>query len=201
MVGATALLWLGVPSVRAEGFGPYLRVDGGVNIVADNDIHIDGASGTLSLDTGYRADGAVGYEFGRWVALEIEGGYAESSVNKLTRESSVANLQGHSSLTQVPLLFNAVVRYENESDWLPYLGVGAGGVMTTLKISGDDDSQAVFAWQAKAGVIYKIEEEAWLDLGYKLLVTSEADYSLGGGSLNAKEIFNHFFGVSVIWRF
>jgi len=197
---STALMWAGLQSTCAQMFGPYLKVDGGANIVADNDIDIGGTGGTLSLDTGYRVDGAVGYQFGRWVALELEGGYADNAVDKLTMGPMVAKPQD-SRLTQIPVLASLVVRFENQTDWVPYIGAGAGGVMTSLKISGDEDKDAAFAWQGKIGVIYKIEEQAWLDAGYKLLVASEQDFHLGGSSLQTKELFNHFFGISVVWKF
>lgn len=197
---STALLWTGMSLSFAQTYGPYLKVDGGLNIVADDDIQIGDSSGKLSLDLGYRVDGTVGYEFGRWVALEIEGGYAHNTVDKLTLGPLVAHPED-SSLTQIPMLLNVVVRYENETGFVPYIGAGAGGVITTLKISGDKDTDAVFAWQGKAGVIYKIDEQAWLDAGYKLFSTAEENFQLGAVPLKTKEFFNHFFGVSVIWKF
>lgn len=72
---------------------------------------------------------------------------------------------------------------------------------TTLRLWDDDAKDAVFAWQAKAGVMYKIDERAWLDAGYKLFATAEQDYQFAGVKFMTKEVFNHFIGVSVIWKF
>ncbi len=201
-MAAAALFWFsGAGPVQAESFGPYLKVDGGVNLTADTDVTIAGAGGSLSLDAGYRFDAIVGYEFNRWVALELEGGYADNSVDKLTLGPLVNSLSGESSLRQIPLLANVVVRYENQTDFVPYLGAGAGGVFSSLKISDTKDDDTVFAWQGKVGVIYKIDEQAWLDVGYKLLGTEEQSYRLGAVPLKTKQMFNHFFGLSVIWKF
>ncbi len=201
-MAATALIWVtGAVPGRGEAFGPYLKVDGGVNIVGDADVNIAGGGGTMSFDAGYRFDGIVGYEFNRWVAAELEGGYAHNSVDKLTLGPLVNSLSSESSLSQIPLLLNVVLRYENQTDFVPYIGAGAGGVMTSLKVSDEKDDDIVFAWQGKAGVIYKIDEQAWIDAGYKLLGTEEQNYHLGAVPLQNKRMFNHFFGLSVIWKF
>ncbi len=201
LFSAVALCSAGTGELRAEVFGPYLKVDGGINVVTDTDVQALGQNGKLSLDMGYRVDGAVGYEFGRWLALELEGGYSESTVDKFTLGGAHFNLGDHSSLAEIPLLLNLVVRYENPTDFVPYIGAGAGGVLTTLQLSGQKDNDAVFAWQGKVGVIYKIDEQAWLDASYKLLSAQEQEYEIGAVPIKTKEIFNHFFGISVIWKF
>ena len=195
------LLMAGATSTQAQRSGPYLKVDGGVNLMPDNDVRVGPNNGTLSLDAGYRVDAVVGYDVGRWLAFEVEGGYAENSVDKLT--SAGLPLSGHSnsSLRQIPVLANVVVRYENRSDWVPYIGAGAGGIFSSLKISGTSEDDTVFAWQAKAGVIYKIDENAWLDLNYKLLMAGEQAYQFGSEPLKTDQMLNHFFGLSVIWKF
>lgn len=198
---ATLLCLASARSAPAGTFGPYLKVDGGMNMTSDTDLSIAGNSGSLSLDMGYRVDAAVGYEFNRWVALEVEGGYAHNSVDKLTLGPLVNSLSSESSLTQIPLLVNVVLRYENQTDFVPYIGAGAGGVLTSLKISDEKDNDIVFAWQGKAGVIYKIDEQAWIDVSYKLLGTEGQDYRLGTVPLQTKRMYNHFIGLSVIWKF
>ncbi len=199
-LGSLGLIFA-VLGARAQSFGPYLKVDGGVNIVPDTSADIGGTGGKISFDSGYRVDAAIGYEFNRWVALEVGGGYSDNSVSQLTRGSLPARLDGSSSLSEIPLLLDVVVRYENETDFMPYVGAGAGGVLSSLKISGNSDDDAVFAWQAKAGVIYKIDEMAWIDAGYKLLVTDQQEYLIGLMPVKTKEVYNHFFGLSVVWKF
>jgi opacity protein-like surface antigen len=201
LIAAAMLVMLPAPPACAAESGPYLRADGGVNFVTGTHLDIDGFPGTLSLDTGFRVDGAFGYQLNRWLAVEFEGGMAENSVRSISLQNQTASPQGDSSLRQFPLLVNIVARYENATDFVPYLGVGAGGVLSTLRISGNSDNEAVLGLQAKAGIIYKIEEQAWLDIGYKLLGTAEQHYQIGGVHLQTKDLFNHFIGLSVIWNF
>ncbi len=198
--GALLALAQGTPA-QVQNYGLYLRVDGGANFVTGTKVDIGGSPGNLSVDTGYRIDGAFGYEFGRWLAAEFEGGYIDNEVSSIGFQNMTGHPQGDSALTQIPLLVNVVGRYENHTEFEPYIGAGIGAVLSRLNISGEKDSAAVFAWQAKAGVIWRIEHEAWLDIGYKLLMTQKQEYMFGGVPMQTKELFNHFLGVSVTWRF
>jgi len=199
MIGILAVL-TGAGVCRAQTYGPYLKIDGGVNLLGENDLLVGPYNGSLSLDSGYRVDGVLGFEYARWLAVEVEGGFAENSINKFTLEYLYA-YPNDSSLTQIPILANLVLRYENRTDFMPYIGVGIGGVMTTLKLESLEDNDAVFAWQGKAGVIYKIDEHAWINAEYKLLASDEQDYLLGGIPLRTKQMFNHFLGLSLTWKF
>lgn len=200
-LAAAMLTLLPAAPARASEPGPYVRADGGVNFVTGTRLDIDGVQGSFSLDTGFRVDGAFGYQFNRWLAVEFEGGMAENSIRSISLQNETASPRGDSSLRQFPLMVNFVGRYENATDFVPYIGVGAGGVLSTLRISGNSDNEAVIGLQAKAGIIYKIEEQAWLDVGYQLLGTAEQRYQIGGANLRTKDLLNHFIGLSVIWSF
>jgi opacity protein-like surface antigen len=200
LTAAIAVALIPISSVWAQSSGPYLRLDGGVNFIEDTSAQIGGLPGNLSLDAGYRVDAVAGYEFNRWLALEVEGGYFENSISSVSLHNQGANPKD-SSLSGVPLLGNLVLRCENKSDFVPYIGAGAGGVVSFLKISGQKDSDFVFAFQGKIGLIYKIEERAWIDVGYKILVAQEQHFSIGGTSIQTEKTFNHFLGVSVVWKF
>lgn len=188
-------------SGRAADVGPYFRLDGGASFVEGTGLEIDGLPGHLSLDTGFRVDGIFGYRLNRWLGVEFEGGFQDNSVSSLSLEGQTAHPGSDSHLYQIPLLANVVFRYENSTAFIPYVGAGAGGVLSRLKIYGDDDQTAVFALQAKAGLIYKIMEDAWVDVGYKFLGTAEQGYNIGGSNLKTKEVYSHFLGASVVWNF
>ncbi len=199
---ATAVLMLlSLLSAQAADTGPYLKADGGANFVSGTHLDIGGVAGDLSLDTGFRVDGVFGYQFNRWLAVEFEGGYLQNSINSISQNGLTAYPRDNSNLEQIPLLVNVVLRYENSTDFVPYIGGGAGGVFSIMKISGNSDNDAVVALQAKAGLIYKIEQNAWLDIGYKLLGTAEQSYQIEGVTLKTKDMLNHFIGASVIWSF
>ncbi|HEY5910793.1 MAG TPA: porin family protein [Verrucomicrobiae bacterium] len=205
VLAGIGLVFLAEEPASAQNFGPYLKASGGMNLVSDSDLQINAVDGRMSLDTGYRVDGTLGYELNRWLAVEVEGGYTENNLDKVTLGANQLRLHGDSSFSQIPVLANVVLRYENDSAFVPYVGAGAGGVMTKLRIASesadDSDKDTVFAWQGKVGVIYKIDERAWIDAEYKLLSTAAQDYSFGNQKLETKELFNHFIGISVIWKF
>jgi opacity protein-like surface antigen len=180
--------------------GWYAKVDGGANLLAGTGADIGGESGHLAFDSGFRVDAILGYELNHWLAFEVEGGWIENTISSVTLHQQQEHLPD-SSLNEVPLLGNAILRYENDSPFVPYVGIGAGGLMSKLQISGDKDTDIEFAYQAKIGLIYKLEEQAWIDIGYKLLVSVEQKYQLGGAAVRTDEIFNHFIGGSVTWRF
>ncbi len=198
---AAVLMLLSLLSAQAADTGPYLKADGGANFVSGTHLDIGGVAGDLSLDTGFRVDGLFGYQFNRWLAVEFEGGYLQNSINSISQNGLTAYPRDNSNLEQIPLLVNVVLRYENSTDFVPYIGGGAGGVFSIMKISGNSDNDAVVALQAKAGLIYKIEQNAWLDIGYKLLGTAEQSYQIEGVTLKTKDMLNHFIGASVIWSF
>jgi len=206
IIGGSVLTLLTTGPARADELGPYvlgpyLKADGGISFISGPDFTAGGSPGDLSLDTGYRVDGVAGYGLSRWVAVELEGGIIEHSVSSLTLHGLTLHPEGDSSYSEVPFLANAVFRYENESDFVPYVGLGAGGVLSELKFSGDKDKDTVFALQGKVGLIYKLQEQAWLDASYKFLGTAEQSYSIGGTTLKTDQVYSHFFGVSVIWKF
>ena len=200
-LAAPLFLALAAPSASASDFGPYVKADGGANFITGTHLDIDGAPGNLSLDTGFRVDGAFGYQFQPWFAVEFEGGFIQNSVRSITLNNLTGSPQGDSNLQQIPLLANVVFRYQNSTEFVPYLGLGAGGVLSTLKVSGISDNDAVVAFQAKAGIIYKIMEEAWLDVGYRFLGTAAQSYEIGGSHLKTKDVLNQFVGLTIIWSF
>jgi opacity protein-like surface antigen len=200
------LTLLTTTSARADGFdpyklGPYLKADGGISFISGPELTAGPYSGDLSLKSGYRVDGVVGYAVNDWLAAEFEGGMIEHGINSLTMRGQELHPSGDSAFSMVPLLVNVVFRYENESEFVPYLGLGAGGVLSKLNFSGEKDSDTVFAIQAKVGVTYKLTETAWLDANYKFLGTAEQSYTISGMELKTDQVYSHFFGLSVIWKF
>ncbi|MBC8002751.1 MAG: outer membrane beta-barrel protein, partial [Opitutaceae bacterium] len=90
-------------------------------------------------------------------------------------------------LTHVPFIFNVVFRCDRtNSNWLPYIGAGAGCDASIINldhtitpvpgvtVDGTDVSM-VFAWQAFAGVRYRIDPNMSIGAGYKY-------YQAQGGS-------------------
>ena len=177
---------------RAADMGPYVSFDAGVNIVSDRDLK---TGGTAEFDTGYRFSVAGGYRFTRFISAEIETGYLYNDVKDA----------GDTKLGQLPVLLNAVFRYENSSHFVPFVGVGVGGVVSFFTvddiISKDDDSDIVFAWQVQAGVHYRINDHMSAGITYKYLGVDSPEFDIGGGIIRFDVVHNHAFLASFNWSF
>ena len=185
-------LMLAQPAQAADE-GPYISFDVGANLLQDvtQTFPTDGnVSSKRSFDTGLRFDMIGGYNLNSWAALEFETGFLENEM-----EHSSSAWWG-----AVPLLANVVFRYENSTKFVPYIGAGAGGAISMVGDSSGSDSDAVFAYQAKAGVAYKVEENMMVDVGYKFFSTDEQTYNLGM-PFKLSDIYNHFIGASFTWKF
>ena len=185
----------------AADSGLYLKLDGGAAFSPGLNLDINGMPGHLSLDTGYRVDGTVGYWLSPWLAAELEGGFLRNPIETISLENMVGHPEGSSYLRQVPLLFNLVARYENRTAFTPYVGVGAGGVISDFRLSDNGDQETVVALQAKVGLIYKLEPQAWVDFTYQVLGTDNQNYRIAGVDFHTDKVLSHFLGVSVIWNF
>lgn len=201
LFAAALLLTALTHAVGAAESGLYLKLDGGANFIPGTDLEIYGLPGHLSLDPGYRVDGIIGYRLNHWLAAEFEGGFSDNSIDSVSLEGVPGRFNGRSYLRQIPLLVNLVARYDNPTSFTPYIGAGAGGVVSLFELGGTGDEDVVFAAQAKVGLIYKIEEQAWIDISYAFLGTANQNFNLGGAPFRTDRVFSHFFGASITWNF
>lgn len=191
---AGALLWSATQGKAADR-GPYLNLGAGVNII--NDVDEDTGSASAAFDPGFRLSAGGGYHFTPMISAEIESGYLFNEVEDA----------GDTALSQVPFLVNAVFRFENSSSFVPFVGAGVGGVATFLTIddfisgSEDDDSDVVFAWQAQAGVHYRINDNMSAGITYKYLGVDGPEFDIGGGRVGLEVMHNHSFMASFQWSF
>jgi opacity protein-like surface antigen len=183
--GAAAVL-AALP-LQATEKAAYLTLDGGVSLMQD--VKIDSAK--LEMDTGYRIGLAGGYNLNKWAAIELETGF-------IYNEFKDSN--GDAWLGMVPVLANAVFRYENKTKFVPFVGAGAGGAFSILDAPIDSDTDFVFAWQLMAGVDYKIGENMCLGVKYKYFGTGDQSYDFGPG-IKLKDIVTHSVGVAFTWHF
>lgn len=198
----TAMLYASgiVYTVSAGDSGAYLRLDGGFTFADNLSLDVGGTPGTLRLKDGYRADLDLGYDLNRWVAFQIEGGFFHSSAESLVLNNFAAHL-GNTWHEGLPIMGEVIFRWANSTDFTPYVGGGAGGIVSTLSINRDSDSTFVFAYQATAGVIYKLDERAWIDLFYKFLNSDDSDYEIGGIPIKSSRVRQHLIGAGVTWLF
>jgi opacity protein-like surface antigen len=164
--------------------GPYIRADIGPSFFENGRLTRFGGpvSSPVEYDTGLAADLALGWDFSQYVGADFELGYVGARINNVpgffSDDSHIAN---------VPFLANVTLSLPLPNcNVVPYVGVGAGGTdvifdtnefgngATTVFGSEDD---VVFAWQAVAGLRFKLNGNISLGLGYKYFATGKPSFS------------------------
>jgi len=181
--------------------GPYVMIDAGVNMVPDVGVTLRDplitVTGDFEFDPGIRFGVAGGYRFTPYFAAELETGFL---YNELQDNDDV-------TLSHIPFLANAVFRFENSTPLVPFLGVGAGGIASFFDIDNDDfdeeesDSDIVFAWQAFAGLHYRINDNMTAGITYKYLGVDGPEFDIQRTSIEFETIHNHAILASFNWSF
>jgi opacity protein-like surface antigen len=178
------------PALRASAAdsGPYLTLDAGANFMQPVTVQSSGnPSHSTDIDTGWRVGLIGGYNLNSWAAVELETGFSDNNIHNSSAWFGT-----------IPVLGNVVFRYENQSQFVPYIGVGAGGAEALVQGGGSGDkSDFVFAYQAKLGVDYKINENMMIDVGYKFFGTADETF----GDTKVKDVYANFIGLSFTWKF
>lgn len=140
------------------------------------------AGDEMELSAGIQFDMAVGYRIQPWIALEFELGFTANEVE------SVGNWSyPDSALNQLLMMVNVAVEYPRGS-LVPFGGIGAGGVLSSLSFGNDywcywgetDGSGTDFvpAVQAFAGLRYDFNDRCGVGLLYRFLATAEQDWDV-----------------------
>jgi len=165
------------------------------------------ASGNkVKFDPGFRGAIALGKEFSRYVALEVEGGFHYNSIRSIGGSSS-----DNGELYQVPVLGNLVLQFPNQTRLVPVIGGGVGGVFNildaddiTLGASRFSDTEETwsFAYQGYAGLMYSFRPDMGLGLGYHYLRNDGPSWELGDGDdVKFNRLVNHSFVLTFNFRF
>lgn len=193
IMSAATLLATG-PSAKGQTAGTeknpwYIQLDGGPAVAS--------APGSES-EWGGNLGLLGGYEINTWLAVELETGFnyfpfgygATGGTMFQTQGGSINTLNGGGTggeTWQVPLMANAIVRYQNKSRWTPYIGAGLGAVWWHYDSTGIyvQNNQSIvyrhaegddyyFAFQGKAGINFRMTEHWSLNLQYQCLAIDYA---------------------------
>ena len=167
-----------------ERQGPYFTGDLGVAITDDTDLkEFPGASRghDVEFDTGMRMSLGGGWSFSEWFRAGGEFGFIAHS------------LKGTDAIYyQWPLMGVVEFRLPNRSPLVPFIGGGPG--FSTSYIAIDDDyigdgdfvdgsgSDAVFVWQAYAGLRYKIDDNISVGVVYKYFEAEGSSFEVDNSS-------------------
>ncbi|HEY5912560.1 MAG TPA: porin family protein [Verrucomicrobiae bacterium] len=188
-------------SVCGQDTGFYFKGDVGGNVTPDVDVkEFFGANlpdAKLELKPGYRIGLGGGYQFTDWVAAEAEVGFMGNEIDSMTGATRIHD----AFIGNVPVLVNAKLRYPmKRCPVTPYIGAGVGFSETFIDVDELDaggvnvtgnDADTVFAWQAFAGLRYKLSERMGLGLEYRFLQTESPSWEaeiFGSSGQSANEV-------------
>lgn len=211
------------PPVADEFVGWYLRGDVGLTQQKVKSLHnVLYESPGVSVQThGAGFSGAslfgvgVGYQFGSWFRADVTGEYrAKASISGLDIVSFNGVPIGTNQYTGNKEEWLALVNlYADLGTWwciTPFIGVGIGGVKTTISSFVDtgtmtpsvafakDESKYNFAYALHAGLGYKVSNNLTLELAYRYVHLGDAqsgDLRTFDGTNNVNNPM-HFNGIS-----
>ena len=168
-----------------EGAGPYVRGGVGPSFFEDGNINTFGGpvSGKVKFRPGLAADAAVGFAWNDFLATDIEIGFIGARI----KDSVPGFSSDNSYLYHAPFLANVILSLPiPHSNVVPYVGIGGGGseVVFDTDSFGDGadtvtgrENDVVWAWQAFAGVRFKMNDHISFGVGYKYFATEDSSFS------------------------
>ena len=145
----------------------------------------------VKLDPGVRFGAVGGYQLTDWFAAEFETGVTANSIDSIT-----GAIKAEAVISRVPLLLNARFEWPSKCPLTPYIGGGVGGATTIIAadpivIGGTrmkgSDADVVFAYQAFAGLRYKINERMGVSLEYHYFASDAAEWQASSTSGTTSE--------------
>jgi opacity protein-like surface antigen len=162
----------------------------------------------MKLGTGFAVNGGFGDTFSRWVSMEFLAGFLYNNLEDVTGPAgAVGPVNG--TLMQVPLLLNLVVHVPVSERFQPFVGAGAGAVISwldldqTVQANGGEplhlhgsSTEFTFAYQVFGGLAVRLRPDARLTLTYRFQGSGSPTWSLdeihtgyAAANLQADEIF------------
>jgi opacity protein-like surface antigen len=215
MVGLSLCLGAAVAQAQyyygpTPGAGPYFRLDVGPSFFENGQLTQFGppVSSQVKFETGLAADGAVGYAFNKYVAADFEIGYVGAKIDNVP-----GYFANNSYIYNVPFLANVTLSYPiPRTIMVPYIGVGVGGADVIFdtdsfsnisdEVVGSEDD-VVFAWQAFAGVRFRLARDLTLGVGYKYFSTEDPTFTYPPDNFHVAfdGVQSHSVMVTLEWKF
>ncbi len=167
----------------------YYAGNMGVVAVSDSDLDDGADSGEMSFDDGFAATGAVGAMVGSHSRIELELGYRENDLDKLSVAGS-DSVDRHGDLRAISLMGNIYYDFLTDSTFRPFVGIGLGAANVEAdsdRIGDEDDN--VFAYQLAAGGSLALSDNLNIDIQYRYFGTEDPDFSGVEAEYNTHNVF------------
>ena len=162
----------------------YVGLSGSLVWVQDSDVSGLSPARSIDFDQGYGAGVSLGYmppvaELGN-ARFEFEAYWRNSDADTKTVGGVHSNANGE--LTSYAYMVNAYYDFRNDSQWVPYLGVGLGWANVeldkTVGLGATADDDVVFAYQGMVGIGYEpttIPNTIW-SIGYRYFGSQDPEF-------------------------
>lgn len=179
MIKRTALLvglcvCLSTPAMSADG--PYVGVNIGITMPSDSDLNEPGFAAEMSFDSGLAFSAALGGKIGGG-RLEAEIGYKTSDIDEVS-VSGLGSAPINGDARVLSFMGNGYIDFDASPSVKPYIMAGLG--VANLKVKSSDldadEDDTVFAYQAGLGCGFPLSQAVTLDLGYRYMGTSDANF-------------------------
>jgi OmpA-OmpF porin, OOP family len=204
VAGAAALFATSAGQAQIMVDGYYVKADLGPSFMQS--IHYKNAPGHIDVDPGIRGDLIFGVNFNRFLAGEFELGSLANSLD--TSSGQISAIAYDANLYQVPILGNLIFKVPLGAGVTPYIGAGAGGVVSSLYLRTVGhywayDTDFNFAFQGMAGVDFAINPKMTVGVGYKFLGTLEQTWFGDNPALtvHADNLYSHTVLASFTFKF
>ena len=155
----------------ASNGGYYISAEGGVSILPNLDLKTSAGTAHEHFDAGYAYGGAVGYDNGDGMRLELD---TTHQMSDLTRVGGVST-GGNGHLQSTSVMVNGQVDLTHHTSVTPYVGVGLGYQNIGANTAGLQDSDWKPAYQAEAGLRTDISPKMSVFGEYRFSQSEAAD--------------------------
>lgn len=165
---ATGVLFLS-GAAHAQDAGWYLRGEIGGSFQGELD-----ADDAIDLDNGFGVGIATGYDFANGLRTEGELLHLKNDVEG-SSDGDVSSIGGFA---------NVIYDFNRGGAFQPFLGAGVGLAQVDLDNGAFDDDDSGLAYQAKAGVAYKINDRLSAELAYRYVVVTDLEFGSGASGID-----------------
>src|SRR5688572_4511161 len=170
-LASAALLVCGGPAFAGQGF--YLGLAAGSTVESNTKWKFPdfpGTSGRIDVDRSVLFSGSAGFKIPDGLRFEFDASHVNFDIETISVNGTVYSAEG--DIAQTILLGNLIYDLPITNRWAVALGAGIGGGWAAPEVSvaagptGLSKTEAGFAWQLIAGLVYSITPQLDIQVDY-----------------------------------
>lgn len=193
-----------VTSASAQTKGFYIGAGAGAVLPVESDISGSGIETSTEFDATASGAFVAGYAFTHGLRTELEAAGRQASVASVSRSAS-----GSGDVRVWNLMANVYWDFKNETDFVPYLGAGAGYALVDYddvrpvggSTIGDSAGAGAVAYQGVAGIGYTLSDRFSVFADYRYFGTGEAALQTRANADVDADYAEHRVTFGIKWSF